>query len=174
MKRAEDRSGGRKERKKEIKAFCVNAAAAAGVMFVMFGIVLGVSAVPDNSMEPVLSFADIVVYNRLDKDISPGDVVVYEADGGTRIGRIAAAEGDTVDIAEDSLFINGGRSLESDIFYDTSRYESDTELPLTLEKDEYFILGDKRDEAYDSRMFGAVSISDIKGTLFLAVRREGF
>lgn len=47
--------------------------------------------------------------------------------------------------------------MENDIFYDTPQYESDTVYPLTLKGGEYFILGDQRENAKDSRYFGAVA-----------------
>ena len=61
---------------------------------------------------------------------------------------------------------------ENDIFYDTPQYESDTVYPLTLNSGEYFILGDQRGNAKDSRYFGAVKDKEIKGRVITVLRRS--
>ena len=79
------------------------------------------------------------------------------------MGRVIAVGGDTVEITEDEkVKINGSKIVENDIFYDTPQYESDTVYPLTLNSGEYFILGDQRGNAKDSRYFGAVKDKEIK------------
>lgn len=161
--------------KNAVCTFLIHAAMLAGVLFVLFGIIFGLSAVPDDSMEPVLSAGDLVFYYRLDRDFRRDDIVVYEANGEMRTGRIAAGPGDSVEVSEDNhLYINGSRILENDIFYETVRFDSDINYPVTLGDGEYFILCDHRDTGMDSRYFGAVDGTDIKGKLFAAIRREGF
>ena len=61
---------------------------------------------------------------------------------------------------------------DDDIFYDTPQYESDTVYPLTLNSGEYFILGDQRGNAKDSRYFGAVKDKEIKGRVITVLRRS--
>ena len=62
--------------------------------------------------------------------------------------------------------------MENDIFYDTPQYESDTVYPLTLKGGEYFILGDRRENAKDSRYSGAVKGKEIKGRVITVLRRS--
>lgn len=90
------------------------------------------------------------------------------------VGRIVARAGDTVEITEDAkLKINGSIVVENDIYNQTPAYEEGVSYPLTLEADEYFVLGDHREGAKDSRYLGAVSTKEIKGKVITVVRRTG-
>ena len=107
-------------------------------------------------------------------DACPGvGVVVLQKAGEKYVGRVIAAGGDTVEITEDEkVKINGSKIVENDIFYNTPQYESDTVYPLTLNSGEYFILGDQRGNAKDSRYFGAVKDKEIKGRVITVLRRS--
>ena len=87
------------------------------------------------------------------------------------MGRIVARGGDTVEVAgEDGLYINGYQVLETDIYYRTPVYDGKVDYPVTLKEDEVFVLCDYREGALDSRYFGPVKHSEIKGTVITAVR----
>jgi signal peptidase I len=89
------------------------------------------------------------------------------------VGRIVAKGGDEVEITEDSrLRVNNSTVNESDIFYSTPRYGDEVAYPMTLEEDQFFILCDYRDGARDSRFFGAVDQSEIKGKVITVIRRS--
>lgn len=47
-------------------------------------------------------------------------------------------------------------------------------FPLTVGKDEYFVLGDYRTDAKDSRIYGTVKKEEIKGTVITLLRHRGF
>ena len=81
--------------------------------------------------------------------------------------------GDTVEISEGNrLVVNGNTMIESNIFYDTPAYEGYTEYPLTLGQEEWFVLADSRNGGADSRYFGPVTRSEIKGTVLTILRRN--
>ena len=61
---------------------------------------------------------------------------------------------------------------ENDIYYSTPRYESGITYPVTLAENEVFVLCDYREGAKDSRYFGPVSKSEIKGKVITIVRRS--
>ena len=89
------------------------------------------------------------------------------------MGRVAAHGGDTVEITEDAqLSVNGSTVIENDIYYSTPRYESEIAYPVTLAENEVFVLCDYREGAKDSRYFGPVSKSEIKGKVITIVRRS--
>ena len=58
------------------------------------------------------------------------------------------------------------------IFSDTKAVETGIRYPVSLESGQYFILGDDRDSARDSRVYGAVDRSDVKGVIFILIRRQ--
>ncbi len=91
----------------------------------------------------------------------------------TFICRVVAAPGDTVSITEDErLMVNGNTMIESNIFYSTPQYAGFVQYPLVLGEGEYFVLGDHRDGAADSRFFGAVRVDEILGTVITILRRN--
>src|SRR4030043_295106 len=87
------------------------------IMFVIGGIAVGFVItrifivpfnLPDNSMEPLLMTGDTILFLR---HVAPkqGDVVLIESPlepGQVLIKRVAASEGDTVEIRDKVLFIN--------------------------------------------------------------------
>ena len=74
---------------------------------IIFAFVYGASRVLDASMKPAIEAGDFVLYYRLDKRFAVGDVAIFQYQGKTGLGRVAAMEGDVVDITSDGLMING-------------------------------------------------------------------
>lgn len=158
----------------EIVSFLVKLVWMGVLLAVLFGGIFGITSMKNNDMMPRISSGDLVLYYRLEQKLRSQDVVVVEKDGVQYIGRIVAAGGDSVEITEESrLKVNGSLVVESDIYYSTPRYESGVEYPVSLSEDQYFILGDFRDNAKDSRYFGAVSRGEILGKVITVIRRSG-
>lgn len=124
-------------------------------------------------MKPSIKAGDVVLYYRIDKRYKAGDTVIVSYKGEDQVRRVAAIAGDTVDISEDGLTINGSIQQEADIYEDTLPYKKGIKYPVTLKEGEVFLLGDKRSEAVDSRLYGAVKVSDTKGKVMLIIRRWG-
>lgn len=115
-----------------------------------------------------------MLYYRLEHSYVSQDVVVLKKDGAQYTGRIIARGGDVVEITKDSeLMVNGSVVLENDIYYRTPQYESEVSYPVTLGEDQYFVLGDYREGAKDSRYFGPVNADEIKGKVITVIRRSG-
>lgn len=116
---------------------------------------------------------DLVLYIRLDKHPVAGDVIVIKKDDQQYVGRIVAKGGDSVEITEQATVkVNESVVLEQNIFYQTPQYESDVIYPLQLQEQQYFVLGDYREGATDSRYFGAVDTREIKGKIITVIRRN--
>ena len=142
-------------------------------VYLVFGVFFGLYVPTDNDMYPRISAGDLLLYYRLGDSYSDQDIVVYTAGGEDYIGRIVARPGDTVDInSSGELRINDSRIFESGIFYTTSPYETDVEYPLTLGEDEIFVLSDMREGGRDSRFFGPVKLSSVKGKVITLLRRS--
>ena len=144
-----------------------------GLLLATFIFIFGVTRNIGNSMFPAIKDGDLALYYRLESDYNVSDVVIIEKDGETQIRRIIAKDGDTVDITSDGLKINGYLQQETGIYTETLPYKEGVTFPLTLKKDEYFVLGDDRTNTKDSRIYGAVHKSEIKGSVMTLLRRRG-
>lgn len=139
----------------------------------MFGWIFGLHVVNNLDMQPKIFAGDLSLFYRLDPSYNIGEVLVYQVDGKTYLGRVVARAGDEVDITEDNhLKINGDIMIESDIYYETGRYENGISLPVKVPADSYFLLCDLREGGKDSRIFGPISRSDIKGKVITILRRS--
>ncbi len=159
--------------KKEVASFFFRLAALAAFVYAIAFIVFGFLAMPNNDMSPRISAGDLLFYYRLDKNYNSNDVIIYEKEGTTYVGRIVARPGDSVEITTESgLYINGSLVVENDIFYSTRAYDNDITYPITLTDDQVFVMGDYRDGAKDSRVYGPVEKSEIKGKVISVIRRS--
>ena len=144
------------------------------VIGILFGVVFGLTPMANADMQPAVCAGDLMLYYRLDKNLKSDDVVVFQKEGIQYTGRIVAVPGDVVEITDESeLMVNKNTVMEDNIFYTTPAYDSEVEYPLALKEDQYFILCDNREGAKDSRSFGVVDTSEIKGQVITIVRRSG-
>lgn len=160
--------------REEISYFIIRLAAMAAMLTVMFGLLFGIAPVKDNDMFPKLAAGDLILYYRLEREFRAQDVVVFQKDGRRRVGRVAAAGGDSAEVTGDGrLLINGSAVTETDIFYSTFPYDGGIAYPVKLKDHQYFVLCDYRDGARDSRYFGPVDVREIRGKVLAALRRSG-
>jgi signal peptidase I len=134
--------------------------------------VYGVHRAEDGDMHPAIKDGDLVVFYRLDKDYAAKDILLLSFRGRRRAARVVAVRGDTVDITENGLMINGAFQQELNIYEPTRRYAEGTELPVTPGESQVFVLGDSRENATDSRVYGAVNTKDTLGTVIAVIRRR--
>lgn len=156
-----------------VQLFLLNCLIIVTVVWLMFGFVLGLAQAPNSDMSPNIKANDLLLYYRLSRDFQAQDVVVVSKNKTTYIGRIVAGPGDTVDISDaEALVINGNSMIEPNVYTTTPKYEGFVEYPVKLGEGEYFILCDNRSGSEDSRYYGSVARSEIKGKVITAVRRN--
>ena len=125
------------------------------------------------SMEPALYNGQEVLVDRfIYRLLSPsvGDTIVFWPNGNQNthyyIKRIAAKPGDTVSVVGGVLYVNGEPydGVELDKIADAGILENE----LTLEDDEYFVIGDNINNSEDSRSgnIGAVKKDNIIGKVW--------
>lgn len=142
------------------------------MIWCLFTLFLGVKMAPNDDMNPTINAEDLVVFYRMDKTPSLQDIVVIKKNDTDYVGRVIGTPGDEIDIPEKGgLFVNGYQVFEDTIFYDTMQYEGFVQYPVKLGSDEYFILVDKREGGEDSRYYGAVKGSEIKGSVIGLFRK---
>jgi signal peptidase I len=125
-----------------------------------------------NSMSPLLSEHELLFINRLVYHFEPaqrGDVIVfsYPLDPTkSYIKRIVALPGETVEIRQGMVYVNGNPLPEP---YVPPQYEDLSDFgPIQLCSDSYFVLGDHRNSSNDSRVFGTVASRLIDGRAVFA------
>ncbi|MGB9699477.1 MAG: signal peptidase I [Thermodesulfobacteriota bacterium] len=147
--------------------------------------------IPSGSMEPTLEIGDHILVNKFIYGIKipftsirlfplekpkRGDVVVfiYPLDPSKDfIKRVVAVEGDTVQIVNKKLIINGVEVpdphavYKDDTVFPQEVQKRDNFGPVTVPKGCLFVLGDNRDRSLDSRFWGFVPIEDLRGKAFI-------
>jgi len=160
---------------------------AAVIAFLVRGFVVQAFRIPSGSMEPTLLVGDHLLVNRLSYEMkvpftdivlfdlgtaNRGDVVVFRyPEDRTKdfIKRVIAIGGDTVQIVNKVVYVNGQRIKDSHAFFQDKAIipgalsPRDNFGPVTVPKDSYFVMGDNRDRSYDSRFWGFVKKDDLVG-----------
>lgn len=117
--------------------------------------------VDGDSMKNTLKNGDILLLYKLGS-INRLDIIVLdeEKDNEKIIKRVIGLPGETVAIKKGKIYINDKVIDDEYAYGETSDYDK-----VTLEDDEYFILGDNRLISKDSRYFGPIKKSEIKGKI---------
>lgn len=112
------------------------------------------------SMEPALHDGQIVTAAPVDlSEMRRGDLVLYEHDTSTYLKRLIGLPGESIAIHDGQVFINGA-ALEEPYISKPAAYEQPL---ITLGADEYYVLGDNRNNSADSHAYGPISGESIKG-----------
>jgi signal peptidase I len=158
--------------RQELTLLMAKLLAICGVAILAFTFLYGLQRSTDPDMAPAVKDGDLVMFYRLDRQYAAGDLLILTFQGSRQIRRVVAIAGDTVDVTENGLMINGSYQQELEIYSETRRYAEGTELPVLLNEGEVFVLGDKRDNATDSRLYGPVKTKDTLGTVITIIRRR--
>lgn len=134
----------------------------------LFQLVVGVFYVKGDSMYPTLHNGELALYVRIVPCYERGDIAAVRLPSGEKyVKRIVAVEGDVVDFADGRLLINGETQEEPYAYGFTAPVGTTIRYPYTVAPGHYFVLGDNRENSMDSRVFGAVLKSELKGKLIL-------
>lgn len=147
--------------------------------------------IPSGSMKPTLLVGDHILVNKFlygvkipftDITLVPvkkpkrGDIVVFKFPEDPKkdfIKRVIAVSGDTVQIRNKEVYINDkpiddpyGIHIDPHTIPGKLRPRDNLD-PVSVPPDSLFVMGDNRDHSYDSRFWGFVKLSSVKGKAFI-------
>jgi len=150
--------------------------------------------IPSGSMEDTLLIGDHLLVNKFVyglnlpfvdhpvmsiRDPERGDIIVFEFPEDKDksyfqrrdfIKRVIGLPGDRVEIRNKQVFVNGQLTVTPEAVYKDGTLipgPRDNLMAITVPPHEYFVMGDNRDRSYDSRFWGFVDRSAIKGLAFI-------
>jgi len=147
--------------------------------------------IPSGSMKPTLLIGDHILVNKFIYGVKipfirknlisisepkRGDIIVFiypEDRSKDFIKRVIGVGGDTIEIRNKKIFLNGlpfqdthGVYVDDFIIPGTIQ-PRDNFGPMTVPKGAVFTMGDNRDQSYDSRFWGVVDLKDVLGKAFI-------
>jgi signal peptidase I len=126
--------------------------------------------VPSESMSPTIRFGDRIVANMqayAKNKPSRGDLVLFlfSPNNTLLLKRVEGVEGDTIEIDHDNVILNGVPVQEP--YLETANSAADTSGndfgPKKVPEGAIYVMGDNRRNSYDSRYFGVVKLSQVRG-----------
>lgn len=157
------------------------------LMWCLLGIGLGtflvtqvgfIGEIPSESMSPTLEVGSYIYVDRLaykKEPIQLNDIIVFKSwknPDKKYVKRVVGLPGDTIDIHYGNLVRNGRNEISNFMTYGVTNKidkiegeEASQEVvyPLKLGEDEYFVLGDNRENSLDSRVFGVLKEENVIG-----------
>ena len=161
---------------KELGAWLLYILIIIGISYLVITFVGQRTQVSGSSMETTLSDGDQLIVDKISyrfRDPSRYDIVVfpYKYEKNTYyIKRIIGLPGETVQIVDGYVYIDG-QMLDEHYGNEVMENAGIAEEPVVLGDDEYFVLGDNRNNSRDGRYpeVGNIKRSDITGRAFLRI-----
>lgn len=143
------------------------------IIFLLMRQVVQNYRIESHSMEPNFVEGQFILVNKLAYVLgepSRGDVLVFHNPNNGKedyIKRIVALPGDTLEIKEQSIYING--ELLDEPFITHKIQANNLRGPEVIEPGNLFVMGDNRPNSSDSRSFGQLSQDLVVGKAWLRV-----
>ncbi|WP_312371689.1 signal peptidase I [Lachnoclostridium sp.] len=181
MKYDFDRDIKRKKRKKlyiRILIWLVEIVAVVALAYAIINVALEKTTMLGESMEITLQDEDKVVINKMAytfRNPKRYDVIVFKQSGNEHsyynIKRVIGLPGERVKILDGVVYING-EVLAEPMVVDPIRIPGLADEEFTLDEDEFFVLGDNRNNSEDSRFanIGNVVKDDIIGKAWIRLK----
>jgi signal peptidase I len=142
----------------------------AAVAALVATLILPVLQIEGTSMEPTLVNGDIVLLVKT-KALGRGDICGFSWNNKTLIKRVIGIPGDWIEIDTDGTIYLNGEKLEEPYVEQPAFGECDLEFPFQVPQEQYFVVGDMRENSIDSRnsLIGCIPKDQIVGKVFFRV-----
>ena len=158
--------------RQDLRSWTRDLAVALGLALVIIVFLYQPVKVEGTSMAPLLSDQERIFINKFVYRFEPigrGDVIVfwYPLDRSKSfIKRVIGLPGETIELRGGRLYVDG--KARPEVYIPSSYLDGSSYGPVSVPKDEYFVMGDHRDSSNDSRVFGSVPRSYIYGKAVFA------
>lgn len=128
-----------------------------------------------SSMNPTLESSDKVLLDKIlykIGELKRYDIVVFDYHhSSVYVKRIIGLPGEKITIRKGRVYVNDKMLKDDPLLNDKMHYSGIAKNGVELGKDEYFVLGDNRNNSYDSRyeQVGVVKKSDIIGKVWIRI-----
>jgi signal peptidase I len=156
------------ENRKSYIAVCISLWSVLSYLIITHFIVMAVE-IQGASMSPTLLDGEKFLLNRFEYLYRPphrGEIIVLRdpEDHGLSIKRIIGMPGETFEIRQEGIFINGEKFEEPYLSSDSRQATSHKLIPRrVLGVNEFYVLGDNRDYSADSRIYGPLPANEVLG-----------
>ncbi|WP_405100618.1 signal peptidase I [Oceanobacillus sp. FSL H7-0719] len=123
------------------------------IAFFVHTFIFATSIVEGESMEPTLENGERVIFNKFIYIINEpkrGDIIIIQHPNKNYVKRIIALPGETIEVANNELYINGEKYQETFLSEEISK-KTGRFGPIVIPEDSYFVMGDNRGISKDSR-----------------------
>ena len=162
---------------REVLTWAIEIAIVLVLAFVLVYFVGLRTSVIGRSMEPTLCGTDEILVDRFVyklMDPRKDDIIVFLPNGNEKshyyVQRVVSIPGETVQIIDGNLYINGEIVSDEGDEYDKMEEAGIAENEIKLGSGEFFVLGDNRNSSEDSRSanIGVVKSSTIAGKVWFS------
>ncbi|MDO4754912.1 MAG: signal peptidase I [Parabacteroides sp.] len=142
----------------------------AAIAVLISTLLLPVLQIEGKSMEPTLTNGDIVLLTKT-KEFDRGELCGFSWNNKLLIKRVIGVSGDWIEIDTDGIVYLNGEQLDEPYAARLAVGECDLEFPFQVPEEEYFVLGDMRENSIDSRntIIGCVTRDQIVGKVFFRI-----
>ena len=189
--------GGKPRDRSVIREYFELIAETAVFVFFVMTFVVQAFQIPTGSMEPTLLVGDFLLVNKLvystpvlpiEKVVLPRrsirrqDIVVFKYPQKLSqdfVKRVIGLEGEKIEIKDKQVYVNDQPIAESykvhndsQVFSKNGFYRYDDAIrdnfgPVVVPPGHLFVMGDNRDNSYDSRYFGSIQKTDVFGKVLM-------
>jgi signal peptidase I len=179
--------GGEQKKKSVVREYAEAIIIAIALALFIRTFVVQAFKIPSGSMLPTLQIGDHLLVNKFIygirmpftgmslipiKDPKHGDVIVFRYPRDRSIDyikRVVGVPGDRIQVKNKQLYLNDKKAEDRYAHFTTSHIQphnvspKDNFGPITVPEGKYFVMGDNRDNSSDSRFWGYVDDSDVRG-----------
>ena len=146
----------------------------ASLLLNLFTFIMPVVKYYGNSMTPTLEDGQILIVNKM-SEIKSGDIIAFYYNNKVIVRRVVATGNNQVSIDVFGTVSVNGKELDEPYIENKTLGQSNLDFPYNVPTNSYFVLGDNRDIAMDSRLseIGVVTEDRLLGKVVFSLNPFG-